>query len=58
MINELKIPYIDSIIDQTGIVIRWPKKKEEKLYVLKYLQSKFQKNKIYSEIEINLILKK
>lgn len=30
MINELKIPYIDSIIDQTGIVIRWPKKKRRK----------------------------
>ena len=53
--TEIKL---DTIINKEGIVIRWPKKKAEKLAVLQYLQTKFSKDKIYTELEVNLILKK
>jgi aminoglycoside 6-adenylyltransferase len=42
--------------DTEGRIIRWPKKREEKIFVLGYLQSKFEKGKIYKEKEINEIL--
>ncbi|NMB65952.1 MAG: DUF2087 domain-containing protein [Spirochaetes bacterium] len=44
------------IIDQNGIIIRWPKKKEEKLEVLHYIQSKFEKGHDYTEAEVNAII--
>ena len=41
-----------------GIIIRWPKNKEEKWAVLEYLITKFEKGKRYSELEVNMILKR
>jgi hypothetical protein len=46
------------IKDLNGIIYRWPKRKEEKMAVLKYMQSKFEKNKIYTEREVNEIIRK
>ena len=48
----------NKIMDQNGIIMRWPKKKAEKLEVLKYIQSKFEKGIEYKEIEVNQIIKK
>ena len=49
---------LKSIINSEGIIIRWPKKKEEKLAVLKYLITKFETGRKYSELEVNMIIKK
>jgi hypothetical protein len=49
---------IDHLIDQNGRVIRWPKKKDEKLEVLKYLNSKFENGRDYLEKEVNEIINK
>lgn len=35
--EEIKKVNLDSIINKDGIVVRWPKKKDEKLAVLNYL---------------------
>jgi aminoglycoside 6-adenylyltransferase len=43
-------------LDIEGRIIRWSKKKEEKTVILAYLQSKFEKGKIYTEKEVNEIL--
>ena len=50
----------NKLFDKNGKVISWPNKrrKDERIYVLNYLQSKFEKEKIYSEKEINEILDK
>ena len=48
---------LKSIINSEGIIIRWPKKKEEKLAVLKYLITKFETGRKYSELEVNMIIK-
>jgi len=47
---------LDSIKDSNGIIYRWPKRKEEKLAVLVYIKSKFEKDNIYTEIEVNKII--
>ena len=49
---------METIINSDGIVIRWPKKKEEKLAVLDYLITKFEPGVEYKEIQVNMILKK
>ena len=40
-----------------GSLIRWPKKKEEKLAVLNYLITKFEPGLEYKELQVNQILK-
>ena len=45
-----------SFLDDTGRVIRWPKKKADQLEVLKYLRTKFEGGKKYSEKEVNALL--
>lgn len=45
-------------LDGSGRLIRWPKKKTDKLNVLKYLQGKFEINTRYSELEVNNVLEK
>lgn len=47
---------IEGLLDTAGRVRRWPKKKEEKLEVLKYLQGKLEPGRNYGEKEINAIL--
>ena len=49
---------LSSIISPDGIVLRWPRKKEEKLAVLDYLITKFEAGVEYKEIQVNMILKK
>ncbi|MCR4741797.1 MAG: DUF2087 domain-containing protein [Treponema sp.] len=55
--SEINI-ILKSIRDDEGIIIRWPKKKEEKLAVLEYLITKFEEDKKYKELEVNMILKR
>ena len=52
--NEKLLPFLDN----QHRVLRWPKKKDDKYLVLKYLQSKFDSTVKYSEIEVNRILMK
>ena len=49
---------LKSIKNSEGIIIRWPKKKEEKRAVLEYLITKFESGVVYKEIQVNMILKK
>lgn len=56
--NEIKKINLDTIINKEGIIIRWPKKKEEKLAVLDYLITKFEAGVQYKELQVNMILKK
>ncbi len=49
---------LKTIVNSDGIIIRWPKKKEEKRAVLEYLITKFEKGCKYSELEVNMIIKK
>lgn len=48
---------ISTLLDDMGRVKRWPKKKQDKINVLRYLQDKFEVGVKYSEKEINEILK-
>ena len=45
-------------LDISGQIIRWPKKLVDKVMVLKYLATKFERDKIYSEREVNVIIDK
>ena len=47
---------LKNIKNAGGIITRWPKKKDEKEAVLKYMRSKFEPEKIYSEREVNEII--
>ena len=58
MKEEITNINLSSIISPAGIVIRWPRKKEEKLAVLDYLITKFKAGVEYKEIQVNMILKK
>ena len=49
---------IEYLKDQQGRIIRWPKKKAEKLAVLRYINSKFEVGRIYSESEVNQLIDK
>jgi hypothetical protein len=49
---------IKSLIDENGRITRWPKKKNEKLEVLKYIRTKFETDKKYSEKEVNEVIQK
>lgn len=47
---------ISNFIDSTGKIKNWPSKYSLKLEVLKYLASKFEYNRFYSEKEVNNII--
>ena len=49
---------IPKLLDGNGKVLRWPKKKEEKIAVLMYLNTKFEEGKEYSEKEVNELIDK
>ena len=49
---------IEHLLDEFGLVIRWPKKPSQKQTVIEYLSTKFDSDKNYSEKEINFILEK
>jgi len=50
--NELK-----NFLDDSGKLKIYPAKRKQKILSLFYLASKFEKNKIYSQNEVNQILK-
>jgi hypothetical protein len=47
---------IDRFIDNESRIKIWPKKKEGKIEILKYLATKFQYDCLYNEKEINGII--
>lgn len=47
---------IDRFIDNEGRIKIWPKKKEVRIEILKYLVTKFQYDYLYSEKEVNSII--
>ena len=47
---------IDPLLDESGLVLRWPKKPSQKQIVLEHLSTKFDLNKNYTEKQVNIIL--
>ena len=47
---------ISAFLDKDGKVMRWPKKKSDKLEVLRYIQGKMEPGRTYTEKEINGII--
>ena len=47
---------IERLLDDLGLVVRWPKKPSQKQMVIEHISSKFESDRVYSEKEINLIL--
>jgi hypothetical protein len=50
---EINIEYLK---DAKGRIFRWPKKKAEKIEVLKYIKTKFEIGKQYTEKEVNELI--
>ena len=49
---------MNKLINNLGEIIRWPKKPPEKEIIIKYLSTKFESDKKYTEKEINGIINK
>ena len=49
---------MNKLINKLGEIIRWPKKPPEKEIIIKYLSTKFESDKKYTEKEINGIIDK
>ncbi len=49
---------MNQLINELGKITRWPKKKSDQKYIIKYLSEKFEFGIRYSEKEINQINKK
>ena len=49
---------MNKLINNLGEIIRWPKKPPEKEIIIKYLSTKFESEKKYTEKEINGIIDK
>jgi hypothetical protein len=47
---------IDVFLDETGKIKAWPSKSIKKMEVLKYLATKFEIDKMYTEKEVNEII--
>jgi len=47
---------IERFLDEKGKIRIWPSKKEVKIEVLRYLSTKFEYDKFYSEKEVNVII--
>ena len=47
---------INHLLNEFGLVLRWPKKPTQKQKVIEYLSSKFEYKKDYTEKEVNSIL--
>ena len=47
---------IERFLDERGNIKIWPSKREVKIEVLKYLSTKFEYDKFYSEKEVNGII--
>ncbi len=53
----MDISQIKHFLDEFNNVSSWPSKRTRQLLVLEYLSNFFDKDRFYSEIEINQILK-
>lgn len=49
---------LEQLLDSELRVTRWPKDKQQRVYVLDYLASKFDSATVYHELEVNELLKK
>ena len=49
---------MENLINEFGVITRWPKKRSDKEYIIKYLFEKFQSDLEYSEKEVNQIIKR
>jgi len=49
---------MDKLINELDKIIRWPKKSSDKEAVIKYLATKFESDKQYTEKKINGIINK
>ncbi|GEM_PF-2407514 len=47
---------LESFIANDGVIKTWPSDKEEKLKVLRYLSTKFEHGREYTEKEVNYII--
>lgn len=47
---------INRFLDDEGRIKIWPVKKDKKLEILRYLSTKFEYDKTYSEKEVNTII--
>lgn len=54
LINEIQ--GLEKYIGSNGVINIWPSEKEEKLKVLRYLSTKFEHGKEYTEKEVNYII--
>lgn len=53
--NDMK-EILKNFLDNEGKLISYPSKRKMKLYALIYLSDKFEKDKTYSEKEVNALL--
>jgi len=53
--NEISLK---RFLNDTGLLLVWPKKQNDKELVISYLATKFDLNKSYHEREVNEVLKK
>ena len=49
---------MENLINEFGVITRWPKKRSDKEYIINYLFEKFQSDLEYSEKEVNQIIKR
>ena len=49
---------MSDLINEFEEITRWPKKRLDKEYIIKYLSGKFQPGIKHSEKEVNIIIKK
>ncbi|AQR96049.1 DUF2087 domain-containing protein [Clostridium saccharoperbutylacetonicum] len=56
--GEIIVETIKRFLDDEGKIKIWPKKKELKIEILKYLSTKFEYDKNYVEKEVNVIIEK
>ncbi|MCT4413531.1 DUF2087 domain-containing protein [Leuconostoc pseudomesenteroides] len=49
---------IEQFLDENGVLISWPAKYTKKVQIMEYLSTKFEKNIVYDEQDVNSILRK
>ncbi|MDD3627901.1 MAG: DUF2087 domain-containing protein [bacterium] len=57
MTEEDKYKEIRSFLDEEGKIRQWPAKQKKQALILEYLSEKFEKDKVYTEKEVNEIIK-
>ena len=57
MMNDIKKEVnISAFLDEEGKIKQWPAASKNKIAIVGYLASKFEKNRIYDEKEVNEII--